>query len=101
MQGLVATFLVLAALSSGCGQPGDEVSAARQRCVELRDHLIDLRLKGVTGVDVAKHRQLMERALGEHFLAKCSDQSDEEVRCALTAPDFAAVAACSTSSAGR
>ena len=92
----------------GCSSD-DEVS--RAKCEKLRDHLVDLRLAGVTqvtttsgsatqvpGVDVAAHRAAMKHALGESFLSSCQKtQNADQIKCALAANDTEIALACSKS----
>ena len=53
----------------------------RQRCEQLRDHLVDLRLQqvlpnrpGDPPLDLTAHRRALRRALGERFLTRCEQQ---------------------------
>jgi len=96
---------VLAALLSlgglGCGATVDDpVTEARQRCTDLRDHVVDLRLKDIAdpAVDVAAHRAAMTQALGDHFVDSClKDLSEKQMNCVLTASDTQSVTDCSSS----
>ena len=62
------SVLVLVACSRDHG-------VTRQRCEQLRDHLVDLRLQQVTPdrpgdppLDLAAHRRALQRSLGEKFV---------------------------------
>lgn len=71
----------------------------RQKCLELRDHLIDVRLAnaaGAEGVDLAQHRAAMKQALGEKFLSECEQHTTiAQLRCELKATDLDATRSCS------
>jgi hypothetical protein len=69
----------------------------RARCTQLRDHLVELRLRN-TGmdVDVDAHRQAMKHALGDRFVASCEQgMSSSELKCALAAKELRAATSCS------
>jgi hypothetical protein len=80
--------LLCLALLVGCSRSSD-------RCTDLRDHLIDTRLQGISGVDIAAHRAAMSQALGDDFVARCETTiAATERRCMLAADNSAAIDAC-------
>jgi hypothetical protein len=90
----LAVVLVVA----GCASSDPETARARQ-CAQARDHLLDLRLRGVAheGAEiVAAHRSAITQAMGTDFLDRCGDLSVTVVNCTLAATDLAAASACSS-----
>lgn len=113
-------LLVLAAAACTGGGSAD----LHQRCEQVRDHLIDLRLRQVTAsdtspasqlptivpgqadrpaevvpppapIDIEAHRAAMKQALGTRFVETCaSTYQDSRVRCLLAADSSSAVNAC-------
>jgi hypothetical protein len=117
-------WIGIALALASCSSTQDPDEAARKRCEQLSDHLIDLRLADVgqdrtiplprirmpppgsldrpvidvppPPVDLAAHRAAMEQALGARFVGTCTSKMTVElVHCALEAKTSAAVAACS------
>jgi hypothetical protein len=85
--------LLAVTLLTACGSSSDVVDAAR--CGRLRDHVVDLRLNGLTDVDVAAHRAVLQRALGDDFVASCQRTlTAAELTCMLEAPTSAQIEAC-------
>ena len=94
---MILCACVGAVVLAGCSAD-DEVPMAENPCERLREHMIDLRLAGTPPADLASHRDVMRRALGDEFLASCAGSlSPAQIRCALDAQDSATAAACSTS----
>ncbi len=93
--GILAFALLLASAgTAGCtGDKDDDAAPSRARCVQLRDHLVDLRIGDVT-VDVDAHRDILRRSLGEEFLTTCAGMPPAEVSCALAAQESADVMRC-------
>jgi hypothetical protein len=89
------------AIFTGCATSNDDVVDQR-RCTQLRDHVVDLRLKGITDVDVVAHRAAFQQALGDDFIAKCQQSIEgAELTCMLDAADPTAVATCRRAPAAR
>lgn len=64
-------------------------------CERMRDHIVNLRLADVTGIDRTAHREKLRRALGSSFVANCKESmTDEQVTCVLNALDSGAATAC-------
>jgi hypothetical protein len=81
----------------------EESPASEASCAEMRDHLIELRLRDAQGavphVDVAAHRAALSKALGDGFVESChSTLTIAQARCALDARNSTAAAACSSRS---
>ena len=74
----------------------DDIDVDRRRCEQLRDHIVELRLRDVkSGIDVRAHKAAMKRALGERFIGGCMKElSASELQCHLRARDLATAAAC-------
>ena len=91
-----ARFCLLVALSTvGCATSNNEVDQAR--CTEARDHLIDLRLSGMTGIEVESHRTALQAALGDDFTVACTKSfSSIQLQCVLAATDYDAAQACTS-----
>lgn len=89
-------MVVVAVALAGCSAD-DEVPVAENPCERLREHMIDLRLEGTPPADLASHRDVMRRALGDEFLTNCAASlSAAQIRCALDARDSASAVTCST-----
>ena len=92
---------MLAATGCGGDSGGTGKSEAEQRterCAKLRDHVVGLQLAGVAR-DREQHRRALGRALGEEFVARCSNAPDSAIDCALAATDRASADACLVASA--
>jgi hypothetical protein len=86
---------VLLGVVAACSSASD-VEVDREHCTKLREHLVDLRLQGATGVDVQAHRTAMREALGDRFVDTCQAQlTSDELQCSLRARDLASAVACS------
>ncbi len=85
---------LIVCLVMGCSDESeDEVTA--KPCVELRDHVIGLKLADATQVDRDAHRAAMRRALGDEFVTQCQTAMTEtQITCALRAADSGALTAC-------
>jgi hypothetical protein len=82
-------------LTIGCTS-SNNIEVDRAHCTKLRDHLVDLRLQDATGVDRAAHRQAMKQALGDNFIASCTDRmTASQLTCGLVAKDLGAATSCS------
>src|SRR4051812_15487143 len=88
---LVAIFQLLAACHSG---PADTDPADREQCEQLRSHVVDIRLADATGIDVRPHRETLQQALGEPFIADCMAMTYAQVKCALASTNLDASSAC-------
>jgi hypothetical protein len=97
MIGCVAVVAGLSSTTLGCGG-GDhtETEAEQTACERLRDHLVELRLADASGVDLAAHREAMRSALGEGFIAGCQSMPEQQIECALDAPDLETAASCTS-----
>ncbi len=91
------TWWVASVLLLGCAERSNEPAPSPtldDRCGSLRDHLVALRLDGVTA-DRAKHERAHREALGAGFLEDCAKSRDDaQLSCALAATDSGAVSAC-------
>jgi len=93
------SLLFAAIVATGCTSTDDESPADREACLKLRSHVIDVRLTGMTNVDVDAHRAAFERSLGDDFLDSCGKTfSVRQVKCAVEAVDSEAIEACTRSS---
>jgi hypothetical protein len=106
-----APALVVLVLLFACGNGRTEEEQARaieERCLRMRDHLIDLRLEttmppGSASNDATRsettfrqHREAMIAALGEDFSVRCaSSLSSAQIDCVMDADDNGTVSACS------
>ena len=89
---LVLLIELLAACHSG---PADTDPPDREQCEQLRSHVVDIRLADATGIDIRPHREALQQALGESFLADCmSSMTNAQVTCALASTEIDASAAC-------
>lgn len=93
-------FVVLALVAS-CGGDDSEVTARETPCERLRDHLVDLQLSDAQHVDREAHRATLKQSLGGDFLASCAKLGDDEVACALEAPDTASASGCAKSASSN
>jgi hypothetical protein len=83
---------------ASCSSSNDK----RGRCERLRDHVVELRLHGVTTAGaqgdpariLAAHRAALKRALGDDFIGRCERLSSEEVECGIAASDHTSLLAC-------
>jgi hypothetical protein len=85
---------------AACGNRDERTTEdLRDRCAQLRDHLIDLDVEHVT-VDRDAHREALARALGDHFVDDCAERrSAAAVTCGLTAGSLEVAARCEGSRA--
>lgn len=85
--------LVVVLMAAACSSDPSEPNPRRE-CERIRDHIIELRLQGVTA-DRDQHRAAFESAFGESFLVRCVEEaSPARRRCVLDAKDPQALAAC-------
>jgi len=82
--------IVCAIATIACTHHDDVVSL--DRCAELRDHLVDLRIgeatvgQNLSAAEIADHRASLSTALGEAFVQSCTQAyTAEQLRCALAA----------------
>jgi hypothetical protein len=83
----------------GCGNGDDggleSADESPTACERMRDHVIDLRLAGATGVDRAAHREALRSALGADFLDRCEQSmTSRQIDCVVFALDEETAAAC-------
>jgi hypothetical protein len=94
-----SVFFAAVVAAAGCTSTDDESPADREACLKLRTHVIDVRLTGMTNVDVEAHRAAFERSLGDDFLDSCGKTfSVRQVKCAVEASDSDAIEACTRTS---
>jgi hypothetical protein len=92
-------IVALVATLSACDESESELSSQdsearrRNRCSQLREHLVDTRLSNVT-VDRDQHRRALTNALGDQFIDECLGYSEAAVECGVAAQDSEAVADC-------
>ena len=100
--------LLVIALSVSCGgdREGNDGDAARSSvaaCEQLREHLIDVRLDGASGLDAAAlagQRAALQTGLGTEFIASCQQtMTRAAVQCARAARDGAGLARCDAAGA--
>jgi hypothetical protein len=85
-------LVLLLSIGSACGA---EEPTVEQRCEQVRDRLIELRLANATGVDVKAHREAMRTTLGRDFVESCATKlSMAQQRCVLEARDSETAVAC-------
>ncbi len=101
-QWMVAVGVVagLAVAACGAGDGDGATETPRERCLRLRDHLVDVQLQSVTA-DRDQHQAALRAALDVAFVAECVERMDDEARdCRLAAADAAALVACDVAAAG-
>lgn len=81
-------------LGVACISSDESGPPTRERCIKLRDHLVELRL-AQTSVDVDAHRDILRRSMGEEFMTTCAALPPAELRCTSEAKDLSAAIACS------
>src|SRR4051812_18897717 len=92
--------LLFSAALIACADPPNPDDVERNRCITLREHLIDLRLASVgPSVDVSAHRTAMQQALGREFVENCRELPEAQVTCELAANDSVKAASCGDASA--
>ena len=79
---------------TSCADPED-TSPSRATCVQLREHVVELRLAGLPASDAPLHRAALRDALGDRFVEQCQLLSGAEATCGLAATDSTSLAACS------
>jgi hypothetical protein len=87
---LIPILAVLGACSS-------ERVVERSDCERLREHLIDVRLAGIT-TDVEAHRSTLRSSLREDFVDRCLESSIDDLDCRLAAASWDELAACASNS---
>jgi hypothetical protein len=95
---LLLGLLLATTFAMGCTSHEDDGTASRERCLKLRDHLVELRL-GSMNTDVDAHRDILRRSLGEEFMTTCAEMSAKEVHCALAATESVEAMTCSSTAA--
>lgn len=91
-------LFALVLLSFGCAGDDTQPTVHGTPCSRLRDHLVELRLDGVTGTpdEMEQHRAAMIQALGNDFLASCqTSMTSSQIACATGALDLTAASDCS------
>lgn len=84
------------AILTSCFSESEPDVVGRQECERLRDHLVELRMNGVSA-DHEQHRNALRSALGDSFVIACVERTTpSHVRCALAATDSDTLLACST-----
>ena len=107
-------WLLLVVACSGCTSHKE---VTPDDCIELRDHIVDLRLATIATIrtappvravgsdhlnppalppiDVAPHRAALNQALGERFASNCLETvTTDQLKCALAANSSDAVTEC-------
>jgi len=88
-------FVLVVIFASGCSR-SEEVDET-QRCEQVRDRIVDLRLANATNVDIKAHRVAMRDALGTDFVTSCkSGMTPSQQQCVLEARDLVTATACSS-----
>jgi hypothetical protein len=71
-------LFTLALSTAACADRDNSADEARDACVELRAHVVDLQLGAVGSNlppdEMARHRDNLESAMGEGFLDQCADE---------------------------
>lgn len=94
LRGRIFVVAVILA-SAGCTQDAEEVAA--QRCKQLREHLVDLRVQAMPAIEGQEaHRAALQQAIGDEFIDTCRKLPASSVECALNASDSAAAGACTS-----
>jgi hypothetical protein len=102
---LPACLLIVTAACSSAPSPDEQASAALRDCIKLRQHVVDVRLADVAGLDdVARkaQQQAMLQALGpasadvaDGYVAQCQkSMTSKQVACMLNAENTTAISAC-------
>jgi hypothetical protein len=83
--------LFSAAFLIACSDDKPEVD----RCVRVREHLIDLRLAQATKIDRDAHRHALRAALGDDFVTTChASLNASQQACVLKAANTQSASAC-------
>jgi hypothetical protein len=73
---------------------GDEPAVSRGACERMRDHAIELRLRGVVD-DLDAHRAAARQVLGDGYVQRCvAETSVAELECSLAAKDLPSLHSC-------
>jgi hypothetical protein len=94
---LTLGIVIALGLSACTSSPEDEAADQLKRCVELRDHMIDLRLASAASshIDIEPHRKALQNAVGAKIVDNCRHaMTQEEVKCALAAGTSESALAC-------
>jgi hypothetical protein len=94
-----AGLLLLIGACGTCGTDEEHDSPTPSTpCERLRDHLVELRMADVRGVDVEPHREAMKQAMGSTFLTTCAkDITSSQLGCAMASSDLVSAGQCMTS----
>jgi len=88
----------IASVAAACGGDDEGTAIARRTpCIELRDHVVDLRMRTASGApqELADLRAAFGRALGPNFESSCeANLSSDQIECSLRADDLNAMSAC-------
>lgn len=94
-RGHARAVLVIGSLV-GCRETAEGGHPSRHDCAQLREHLIEVRMRAVT-LDRPAHRASIEASFGDGFVGECvATMSPSQVRCGRAAADAAALAACAS-----
>lgn len=93
MRWIVASLVVAVAACGSDPEPAQQESA-RASCEAYREHLLDVRLWGVTE-DFDAHRAALRGSLGDDFMTRCeSTLTQASFDCAMAAANSEDLRAC-------
>ena len=93
MRWVFASIVVVAACGGGSSAPSE---SPRQSCEKYREHLLDVRLRGVSE-HREEHRAALRATLGDDFVARCEqDKTQADLDCAMGANTTEQLRRCSS-----
>jgi hypothetical protein len=94
--------LVVCLICAACGSdPQATQDSSTVACEKLREHLLDVRVAGVTSHRDA-HRAALSRSLGDDFVARCErTKTQADLDCEMAAKTTAQLRVCRASQRGE
>lgn len=93
MRQIIASCVFVAACSSGGSAPSE---SPRQSCEKYREHLLDVRLRGVTE-HREEHRAALRATLGADFVERCEqNETQADLDCSMAANNTEQLRRCSS-----
>jgi hypothetical protein len=98
---LIIASVVVAIAACGNDSERTRQESAQTSCETYREHLLDVRLRGVTE-DLDAHRVALRGSLGDDFIAQCeSTLTEASFDCAMAATTSEQLRACDATSGNQ
>jgi hypothetical protein len=89
-------WIIVSIVVAACGTEPAPSETARQSCEKYREHLLDVRLRGVSE-HREEHRAALRATLGDDFVADCEQtRTQADLDCAMAATTTEQLRRCSS-----